>query len=276
MRTRWLLLALGACTVNPGCSLIATACRDITYDVKLQVQEHREEHRYRQLADEALACGTCRQGSSPHHVRGFRDGFIDYLRGGGSGTPPPLPPRHYWGLKFQSPAGHQAIEDWYAGYREGAAAAQASGRREFAIVPTKSELLPASPPPVPPPPPPMPLPPPATLGAPLPAPPLLEQAPPPRPGPPPALPRPTSLPPAGAKVALPLVVSREVMPPLAIPQPRSVSVTVERIPTMPPLTTQTEQTPALPAASGPDIVRPAGDAARQRGAPEPQPEEVGP
>src|SRR5690606_14648866 len=34
---------------------------------------------------------------------GFRDGYADYLYAGGTGAPPPLPPRRYWRKYYQSP-----------------------------------------------------------------------------------------------------------------------------------------------------------------------------
>jgi hypothetical protein len=68
--------------------------------------------------------------------RGFKDGFADYLDFGGIGEPPPLPPRTYWKNRYQSPAGYAAVEDWFAGFRQGAADAEASGWRNYATVPS--------------------------------------------------------------------------------------------------------------------------------------------
>src|SRR5207253_2309767 len=60
----------------------------------------------------------------------------DYLYAGGSGEPPPLPPRYYWKTRYETAEGHQAIADWFAGYRLGAAMAQESGYREWVTIPS--------------------------------------------------------------------------------------------------------------------------------------------
>jgi hypothetical protein len=72
---------------------------------------------------------------SPDFADGFKDGFSDYLYAGGTGEPPPVAPDGYRRAVYQSPAGHQAIEDWFRGFREGAAQARASGLRELVTLP---------------------------------------------------------------------------------------------------------------------------------------------
>ena len=54
--------------------------------------------------------------------------------------PPPLPPRYYWRPEYETPPGHQAIEDWSAGFRAGAGVARASGLRELVTVPASTAL----------------------------------------------------------------------------------------------------------------------------------------
>jgi hypothetical protein len=72
--------------------------------------------------------------------RGFEEGFVDYLIAGGTGHPPPLPPRRYWKAKFQTPDGQLAVQQWFRGYEHGAAVAEASGLRSLVTLPA-SELL---------------------------------------------------------------------------------------------------------------------------------------
>jgi hypothetical protein len=72
--------------------------------------------------------------------RGFQDGFVDYLYAGGSGIPPPVPPRSYWRAGYGTPAGHRAIDDWFAGFRTGAALAQSSGYRTLVTIPASTAL----------------------------------------------------------------------------------------------------------------------------------------
>ena len=81
---------------------------------------------------------------------GFREGYADYLYAGGTGNPPPLPPRYYWRAEFESPAGHAAIRDWFAGFKLGSEAAKRSGFRELVTIPTPLPgLAPPSPPALP-------------------------------------------------------------------------------------------------------------------------------
>jgi hypothetical protein len=72
---------------------------------------------------------------SPDFASGFTRGFVDYLDFG-SANPPPIPPRRYWKVCYQSPEGHLAIDDWFAGYRSGASAAEQSGYRSYITIPT--------------------------------------------------------------------------------------------------------------------------------------------
>lgn len=96
--------------------------------------------RDKSLAEEAWDEVCTRDGDiySRHYRRGFFDGFNDYLDLGGTGDPPVAPPRSYWRVYFQNPEGHQAIQDWFEGFRHGASIARASGVRDYVIVPLSS------------------------------------------------------------------------------------------------------------------------------------------
>jgi len=74
------------------------------------------------------------QAFSKDYAEGFKAGFRDYLDAGGSGQPPAAPPFRYWLARYATPEGHQAVEDWFAGFRHGSAAAQASGYRALNII----------------------------------------------------------------------------------------------------------------------------------------------
>jgi hypothetical protein len=65
---------------------------------------------------------------------GFLDGFTDFVYAGGSGEPPPVPPRQFWNVEWRSPRGHEASQDWFSGYRHGARVARDGGFRQRAIV----------------------------------------------------------------------------------------------------------------------------------------------
>ena len=100
--------------------------------------------RFRDLARCALAEAQSRARAelddyycepfSADEQEGFLDGFVDYLDAGGTGNPPPLPPRRYWKAKHENPNGNCAVQDWYRGYARGVAAAQVSGYREMVLI----------------------------------------------------------------------------------------------------------------------------------------------
>lgn len=66
---------------------------------------------------------------------GWRQGYYD-VAGGMDGQRPITPPRRYWAARYQTPAGQQQVEAWFAGYELGAAAAQRDGIGYWAFVPT--------------------------------------------------------------------------------------------------------------------------------------------
>lgn len=188
----WILALWAFCL---GCNLFDNGVRTLVVE-PAQYCWHRDEHRacacYEQSAQEAW--GTFCEGNPGHDFsldfsEGFRSGFVDYLQAGGTGQPPPLPPRSYWDQRSCP----EASLEWFAGFRMGAAMAQKSGLRTCAAVPTGTHIYngavlvyptPCSEQPVP------------TL-EPVPAAPAQQQAPPQQPAPSPeAVPGPAPLPPA--------------------------------------------------------------------------------
>ncbi len=75
---------------------------------------------------------------SKDYIRGYKDGYADYLTYGGNGEPPATPPFTYRLRPYQTPDGIRAIEDWYSGFRHGAAMARASGYRDSIVIPLSS------------------------------------------------------------------------------------------------------------------------------------------
>jgi hypothetical protein len=179
MKTYLSLLLCAFCVFGSGCQVAVELTRNAIYEVGHRTSETVECARDRYLACQAWdqvreSCPG--QAFSKDYAKGFKDGFSDYVFSGGTGDPPPTPPLCYWGVCYETPAGHQAIEDWYAGFRHGTAAAKASGDRDLVVLPL------STPPPGPPLPPPHPGEPPPLSGPPPGAtPPAEEQAlPPPR------------------------------------------------------------------------------------------------
>jgi hypothetical protein len=155
MKIPWTLSLGGLCLVCQGCSPLGHAARTSIIEPLVcsrYVNEVEDcTHDY-QLAKEALAryqADHPEKAYSPDFCLGFKKGYADYLYAGGKGNPPPVPPRCYWNSKYESIEGHQAIGDWFAGFREGAAVAKQSGLRDLVTVPPSVGLAPSFPPPLP-------------------------------------------------------------------------------------------------------------------------------
>jgi hypothetical protein len=142
MRSACACLLLGVGSLA-GCTVYDKAIHNLVIDpahYDRYTDLFGEKIRDKCLANEAWNEIIARDGDvySRHYYRGFEEGFTDYLKEGGSGEPPPLPPRNYWRLYYQNAEGHQAIQDWFAGFRHGADVARASGVRELVVVPVSS------------------------------------------------------------------------------------------------------------------------------------------
>jgi hypothetical protein len=136
MRIRELLLALGLCASSSGCSFFGQAVRDLSCDALLPMQETPAEYHYKRPADTVLADTASTLASNdkpggPDYARGFQDGFAACRCAGGIESLPRIAPWPYWAFKFQSPEGQQAIDQWFAGYRDGAASACESRQRQW-------------------------------------------------------------------------------------------------------------------------------------------------
>jgi hypothetical protein len=80
---------------------------------------------------------------SPDYGQGFKEGFAEYLYSGKEDSPA-LAPAHYRRFSYQTPQGYHAIEDWFAGYRRGVAAAIETGYRRLVTAPVSAPLATAS------------------------------------------------------------------------------------------------------------------------------------
>ncbi len=142
MRMALTLLALGLCPLTTGCRLAVNAARNLAYEPMRYTDDAVECYRNHRLACEAwdhVAEANGGKAFSRDYRRGFKDGYADYLRNQGTGMPPPVPPKCYWNQHYQTPEGHAAIEDWYAGFAHGAQAAREGWRAPFLTVPTHAE-----------------------------------------------------------------------------------------------------------------------------------------
>jgi len=101
-----------------------------------QIQDMRLEARQRRMARAAYVTSPGACNGVPHSVdyaKGFEDGYYD-VASGGEGCPPPLPPKKYWGVSYQSPVGQEHVKAWFQGFRDGAAAAKADGAAAFGTI----------------------------------------------------------------------------------------------------------------------------------------------
>ncbi len=118
--------------------MYAIAARNIAFDTHLRIDEVSDCVRYHRLAEltwnEIQASSNC--AYSDDYRDGFIDGFAHYMWTNGPTTAPPMPPSYYWRPEYESAAGHQDIQDWYAGYARGAEVAKAGGFHQAVTVPT--------------------------------------------------------------------------------------------------------------------------------------------
>lgn len=141
-----LISMIGLCLTLSGCTISDNFTKTLfvePWQYCDYFDAQRAHSRHCRLAKDAWS--NVRQKKSMRRVshdyaRGFREGFTDFLDAGGTGQPPPLPPRRYWNDRYASPQGRKAVQDWFAGFRHGAAMARASGAREFAMVPLSTPV----------------------------------------------------------------------------------------------------------------------------------------
>jgi hypothetical protein len=142
MRMRIALGILGPCLTGIGCGPFALATRTLIIEpiqyckTVDDISERRRDYKLAEEAWQVVAQGNPGHPFSPDYVSGFENGFADYLYAGGTGEPPPLPPRQYWRITYETPQGHEAMQDWFAGFRLGAAVARQSGFREGVTIPS--------------------------------------------------------------------------------------------------------------------------------------------
>lgn len=138
------ILFLGLLCTAPGCSVFHLAKRTVHYEPReydVTLEEAEACKQYAIWAEEAWSEYQGREPgatTSANYYDGFRNGFVDYCFAGGSGEPPPIPPRRFWRTMYRNESGDRSFADWSAGFRAGASAARAGGYRKRAVVPPPS------------------------------------------------------------------------------------------------------------------------------------------
>ncbi len=133
-RPRWIL---PVCVLQSGCSFAYYGAKNLLEAPIDACDEHLMRCRFDRMAEDAWRQAVVDDPSlalAYHYGAGFRRGFADYLEANGTGQPPAAPPWEYRTAAFETPQGQRDIEDWYAGFRNGAAAAHAGGYRDAAVV----------------------------------------------------------------------------------------------------------------------------------------------
>lgn len=124
----------------PGCTVCQNARRTLFSEPSQYSWKADRRHSikaYRAWADLAWSQQISASSEMPFscdYEAGFKDGFVDFVYAGGSGEPPPVPPRQYWNLDHRTPQGRAGAEDWFAGFRHGAQVARTDGYREQATI----------------------------------------------------------------------------------------------------------------------------------------------
>lgn len=137
MRFR-LASVLFGCMLCSGCALVEDCARNVILAMRTPIAEHREIARNRRWAEAAWVsvCSAEPGVYTKDHGEGFKDGYAEYLFRGGDGESSLVAPLHYRQIKYQSPQGYAAIQDWFSGYRHGASAARLSGTRHWITGPS--------------------------------------------------------------------------------------------------------------------------------------------
>ena len=132
-------LILGLTALSPGCSFYRNTFENIHFEPLYACTEKVSHHRHEVMGREAfkqMALAFPDQGFSCAYREGFVDGFADYLDWGGNGEPSVFAPPGFRLNNSLTPAGYANEQDWFAGFRHGAATAKASGLRNLVTLPT--------------------------------------------------------------------------------------------------------------------------------------------
>lgn len=133
------LCVLTTCFAFTGCRFAQLVTQTVIlepFHFAEYMEEKLERHRHHRVARDLWSHIAGDYGlASVDYERGFYDGFVDFMLAGGTGLPPPYPPKYYWKTRYQSPEGHLAILDWYAGFEHGASLSSESGYRDLLTIP---------------------------------------------------------------------------------------------------------------------------------------------
>lgn len=132
---------------SPGCSMFEAVARNAVNEPVIPAQRCANSYRNRLVADEAWKAVLASEGDTRYtcdYAKGFKQGFKEYLDADQTTSPPPVPPKEYWTLRYETPEGKAAVDNWFAGYRRGSEAAAQSQLRELVQIRSSGVGLPPS------------------------------------------------------------------------------------------------------------------------------------
>jgi hypothetical protein len=148
MKRCLLLLIGGTAWLTAGCGIAINTTRNFISEPQIACDSVALDIRCRQWAKDAWKSYAGCHAEVPfskYFAEGYIDGYADYLRRGGKGDPPAVPKERFRHKEYANYEGYLAIEEWFAGWRVGAADAIASGRRNLILVPVLLPVPPDSP-----------------------------------------------------------------------------------------------------------------------------------
>jgi hypothetical protein len=125
------ILAIGCLGIavvgSTGCTMTSGVCQ--AFQTSECLDDFMLGYRNRTLAEKAWHRHK-KRFCDERFMREFKDGFISGyvdVASGGNGCIPAVAPRQYWGWRYQSGNGQQAINAWFKGYPLGVQAAEQDG-----------------------------------------------------------------------------------------------------------------------------------------------------
>lgn len=127
-----------------GCQFPKYVTQNLCYEFYRCVDEVKEGRSIDQMAASAwqqvVSVPTANQPYTDDFHCGFVEGFSYWVKRGGDGEPPAVPPGYYWKESYRTPEGRACVEAWFAGYRLGTRIAREGRYREREILPLSRPL----------------------------------------------------------------------------------------------------------------------------------------
>ena len=138
----WLVFGLLFAS-NTGCTVWHAVRQKSFQEPRHYTMRRDEKHElgiYRGWAEQAFD-EYAPASASPVYRDGFLSGFADFVFAGGSGEPPPVPPRKYLKIGYRADDRRTELDQWTAGFRAGALAADQGGYRRRVLDPIARRVV---------------------------------------------------------------------------------------------------------------------------------------